>query len=108
MAGYPPPEIKWLKDGVPIRPSSNIHLEQHPDGTVALIVDCVRPENAGNYTLQAVNRLGENENDAKVEIEKKPVKPEFIVKLQPLTVVERFPAKFEVKVKGFPAPKITW
>lgn len=108
VSAYPPPEIKWQKDGVPIRPSSAVHLEQYPDGTVALVVDCVKPENAGMYTIIATNKLGEGENDAKVEIEKKPSKPEFVVRMEPLTVVEGFPAKFEVKAKGFPPPTITW
>ncbi|KAB0792164.1 hypothetical protein PPYR_14123 [Photinus pyralis] len=108
VVAYPPPEIKWMKDGAPVRPSSNIHLEQLPDGSVALSVDSVKPESAGTYTLLASNRLGESENHAQVEIEKKVAKPEFIVRMEPMTVVEGFPAKFEVKAVGFPPPSITW
>lgn len=93
---------------MPVRPSSNIHLEQHPDGTVALVIDYVKPENAGNYQLVVSNKLGDLTGDAKVEITKKPVKPEFVLKLHPLKVVEGFPVKFEVKAIGYPEPKITW
>lgn len=108
MAGYPPPEIKWLKDGVPIRVSSNVHIEHHPDGTVALVIDHAKPENAGTYQLVATNKHGEITNDAKVTVEKKPVKPFFVLPLLPLKVVEGFPVKFEVKATGYPEPKITW
>lgn len=105
---YPPPEIKWLKDGAPIRQSSSIHIEQHPDGSVALNIDTIKPENAGTYSLLASNRLGESENNAKIEVEKKPAKPEFILKMEPMTVVEGFPVKFEVQAKGNPPPKVMW
>lgn len=108
VEAYPPPEIKWLKDGIPIRASPNVHLEKHPDGTIALVVDCMRPENAGKYQVIVSNKLGDCTGDAKVEVEKKPTKPEFITRLFPQTVVEGFPVKFEVKATGFPAPKITW
>lgn len=108
MAGYPPPEIKWLKDGVPVRLSSNVHLETHPDGTVALAIDRLKPENVGIYQLVATNKLGEITNDAKVEIEKKPIKPKFVLPMEPLRVVEGFPARFEVRATGFPEPEITW
>ncbi|KAJ8919920.1 hypothetical protein NQ315_006449 [Exocentrus adspersus] len=108
VEAYPPPEIKWLKDGVPVRPSSNVHAESYPDGRVALVVDVMKPDNIGNYQLVVVNKLGEAMGDAKVEIERKPIKPEFIKRLAPQTVVEGYPVKLEVKAEGFPAPKITW
>lgn len=68
----------------------------------------MKPENAGNYQLLVTNKLGEAIGEAKVEVEKRPVKPEFIKKLSPQTVVEGFPVKLEVKADGFPTPKITW
>ncbi|XP_017774924.1 PREDICTED: muscle M-line assembly protein unc-89 isoform X2 [Nicrophorus vespilloides] len=108
VAAYPPPEIKWMKDGLPVRASSNIHMEHHPDGTIALVVDNVRPENAGKYTLIVANKVGEITGEANVEIEKRPIKPDFITRIYPQTVVEGFPVKFEVKVSGFPQPSIIW
>ncbi|CAG9826978.1 unnamed protein product [Diabrotica balteata] len=108
VEAYPPPEIKWLKDGVPVRASSNVRFENYPDGRIALVVDIMKPETAGNYKLLVTNKLGEAVGDAKVEVEKKPIKPEFIQRLFPQTVVEGFPVKLEVKAEGFPAPTISW
>ncbi|XP_022920655.2 obscurin isoform X3 [Onthophagus taurus] len=108
VSAYPPPEIKWLKDGLPVRPSSNIHLEHHPDGKIALVVDAVKPENAGKYTLIVSNKLGDVTGEANVETERRPTRPEFITRLVPQEVVEGFPVKFEVKASGFPQPKISW
>lgn len=108
VKAYPPPEVKWMKDGLPVRASSNIHFEQHPDGRTAIIVESIKPENVGKYTLVIHNKHGEATGEAMVEIEKKPKKPEFTTKLLPQTVVEGFPVRFEVKGQGFPAPQITW
>ncbi|XP_066256138.1 obscurin isoform X9 [Euwallacea similis] len=108
VLAYPPPEIKWLKDGVPIRPSSNIHFENHPDGRIALVVDVMKPENAGHYELKVTNKLGESVGEALITTERKPTRPQFIQTLFPQTVVEGFPVRLEVKAEGFPAPTITW
>ncbi|XP_060519331.1 obscurin isoform X9 [Cylas formicarius] len=108
VEAYPPPDIKWFKDGVPVRPSSNVHLETRPDGRVALIVDEMKPENAGKYELKISNKLGEAAGDAVITTERKPVKPEFSKKLSPQTVVEGFPVKLEAKADGFPKPSIAW
>ncbi|XP_076264330.1 obscurin isoform X30 [Rhynchophorus ferrugineus] len=108
VEAYPPPEIKWLKDGVPVRAGPNVHLESHPDGRVALVVDVMKPENAGKYELKVTNKLGEAVGDATITTEKKPTRPQFVKTLLPETVVEGFPVKLEVKAEGFPAPTITW
>ncbi|XP_063930937.1 obscurin isoform X4 [Zophobas morio] len=108
VQAHPPPEIKWFKDGVPVRTSSNIHYELHPDGKIALIIDCAKPENAGKYELVVSNKYGDASSEANIEVAKKPTKPEFITRLVPQTVVEGFPVKLEVRATGFPAPKISW
>lgn len=68
----------------------------------------MKPENVGNYQLVVTNKLGESTAEAKVEIEKRPQKPVFTKPLMPQTVVEGYPVKFEVKVEGFPQPKVMW
>ncbi|XP_045464016.1 obscurin isoform X11 [Harmonia axyridis] len=108
VIAYPPPEIKWMKDGLPIRGSSEVLIEKHPDGRTVLIVDCAKPDNAGTYQILVSNRLGEATAEGKVTVEKRPVKPEFSKKLQSQTVVEGFPVKFEVKADGYPEPRISW
>ncbi|XP_057667147.1 obscurin isoform X13 [Diorhabda carinulata] len=108
VEAYPPPEIKWFKDGVPVRASSNVRFENYPDGRVALVVDIMKPDTAGNYKLILTNKLGEAMSEAKVEVEKKPKKPDFVQRLFPQTVVEGFPVRLEVKAEGFPTPTIAW
>lgn len=58
-----------LKDGRPIRPSSRVKPEEKPDGTLSLVIDDVRPEDAGTYSVVAENDAGKAESEADVKSE---------------------------------------
>lgn len=79
-----------------------------PNGLIGLRMDYVRPEDAGTYSLIVSNALGEITGTAKVEVEERERRPEFVASLQPQTVVEGFPVKMEVKTIGKPAPELKW
>ncbi|XP_043471829.1 obscurin isoform X5 [Leptopilina heterotoma] len=105
---FPNPQLQWLKDGFPIRPSKEINFVNEPNGLIGLTIDKLRPEDAGVYSLVVSNDLGEITGTANVQVEELEKKPEFMGTIQPLTVVEGFPAKMEVKTIGKPAPTIKW
>lgn len=71
-------------------------------------IDCARPEDAGVYTVEVSNKLGDISSKAKVEVEPRDKRPGFVIDLQDAQVVEGFPAKFVVKVIGHPTPKLKW
>lgn len=108
VVAFPNPEVQWFKDGIPLRHAKEIYFMNEPNGLIGLRIDNVRPEDAGTYSLVLSNALGETTGSAKVEVEEKEKRPEFVASLQPLTVVEGFPAKMEVKVLGKPAPQLQW
>ncbi|CAH1393217.1 unnamed protein product [Nezara viridula] len=108
ITGFPLPELKWFKDGMPVRSSKDVNFINSPGGLVGLSVDCPTNENSGNYTLTVSNKLGEASSDAKVEVITKDKKPEFRSHLLPTTVVEGFPLKLTVKIEGNPPPELTW
>uniref|UniRef100_A0A1B6FN80 Obscurin n=1 Tax=Cuerna arida TaxID=1464854 RepID=A0A1B6FN80_9HEMI len=108
VVAFPQPEVKWTKDGHPLRASPHVILSSTPSGLVTLAIDKVKPEDAGSYELTVSNRLGDINTKAKVEVGQKEKKPTFLAQLQPVSVVEGFPAKMEVKVSGHPPPKISW
>ncbi|XP_024939523.1 obscurin isoform X4 [Cephus cinctus] len=108
VVAFPNPQIQWFKDGVPIRPTKEINFVNEPNGLIGLSIDKVRPEDAGTYSLVVSNKLGQTTGKAKVEVEEKERRPAFLTTLQPLTVVEGFPAKMEVKTIGKPTPAIKW
>ncbi|XP_041975028.1 obscurin-like isoform X6 [Aricia agestis] len=108
VMAFPAPEIKWFKDGLPIRPSQAVNFINQPGGVIGLSIDSCKPEDAGVYTLTLANKLGEAESKAKVEVGQKERKPAFLSQLQPTKVIEGFPLKLEVKVVGHPAPTVKW
>nr|CAD7588172.1 unnamed protein product [Timema genevievae] len=108
VMAFPAPEIKWFKDGHPIRPSQAVNFVNQPGGVIGLLIDSVRPEDAGKYSLTVSNKLGDITGSANVEVEAREKKPVFQCQLQPLTVVEGFPAKLEVKAVGHPPPVLKW
>ncbi|CAL1291290.1 unnamed protein product [Larinioides sclopetarius] len=114
LAGSPPPEIKWLKDGEEIIPD-NLHIREvrSPDGTVALLIDDCKPEDAAKYSLVAKNPLGESSSSGKLGVAGKdsdapPSKPCFVTPLPKLTVKEGEPIRFEAEISGNPLPDISW
>ncbi|XP_013149343.1 PREDICTED: myopalladin-like, partial [Papilio polytes] len=108
VMAFPAPEVKWFKDGLPIRPSQAVNFINQPGGIIGLSIDSCRPEDAGQYALTVANKLGDVESKAKVEVLQKERKPAFVAELMPVKVIEGFPAKLEVKVLGHPPPVIKW
>ncbi|XP_026319349.1 obscurin isoform X2 [Hyposmocoma kahamanoa] len=108
VMAFPAPEIKWFKDGLPIRPSQAINFINQPGGIIGLSIDSVKPEDAGVYSLTVTNKLGDVASKAKVEVTQKERKPAFIAELMPTKVIEGFPVRLEVKVLGHPPPTIKW
>ncbi|XP_049875609.1 obscurin isoform X2 [Pectinophora gossypiella] len=108
VMAFPAPEIKWYKDGLPIRPSQAVNFINQPGGIIGLSIDSCKPEDAGVYSLTVTNKLGEIASKATVEVGQKERKPAFIAELMPTKVIEGFPVKLEVKVLGHPQPKIKW
>ncbi|KAK9307269.1 hypothetical protein QLX08_002302 [Tetragonisca angustula] len=108
VVAFPNPQVQWFKDGIPLRHSKEIYFMNEPNGVIGLRIDHVRPEDAGVYSMTVSNSLGEITGSAKVEVEEKEKRPEFTTTLQPLSIVEGFPAKLAVKVLGKPTPQLQW
>ncbi|KAF3821003.1 hypothetical protein GH733_011156 [Mirounga leonina] len=56
-SGYPTPHISWSRGGHALQEDSRIHV----DAQGTLIIQGVAPEDAGNYSCQAVNEVGTDE-----------------------------------------------
>ncbi|XP_024082458.1 obscurin isoform X3 [Cimex lectularius] len=108
VSGFPLPEIKWFKDGLPIRPSRAVNFINSPGGMIGLSVEKSASENAGTYSVQISNKLGDASCQAEVDVLLREHRPEFQGHLIPTTVVEGFPVKFSIKVGGNPPPELIW
>ncbi|XP_032334547.1 hemicentin-2 isoform X3 [Camelus ferus] len=56
-SGYPAPHISWSREGRILQGDSRVRVDAH--GT--LIIQGVAPEDAGNYSCQAANEVGTDE-----------------------------------------------
>jgi hypothetical protein len=70
IEGEPFPEVKWTKDGKPIKPSDGVKIETKPDGTVSLSIDCAKPQDAGKYVLSIETPEGLMSSTSGVKISK--------------------------------------
>lgn len=64
-AGTPRPLLTWLKDGVPVRANSNLHIIS--GGRKLVILNAGEADN-GQYVCVATSRAGEKEIKYDVEI----------------------------------------
>lgn len=108
ILAFPNPQVQWFKDGIPLRHTKEMYFTNEPNGLIGLKMDYVRLEDAGTYSVIVSNALGEITGTAKVEVEEREKRPEFVASLQPQTVVEGFPVKMEVKTIGKPTPELQW
>ncbi|XP_061508158.1 obscurin isoform X8 [Anopheles gambiae] len=106
IAGFPMPEVRWFKDGLPLRQIRGINFINQPDGLVGFIIDRVTAEDAGIYTCEVKNKNGDAKSASLTEIVPKGKKPQFVSELMNANIVEGFPIKLTVKVIGYPQPAV--
>ncbi|KJH44303.1 immunoglobulin I-set domain protein [Dictyocaulus viviparus] len=105
-----------LKDGKEIELIARIRVQSRTiEGhiTQELIIEDVRPEDAGLYTVVVENVAGQVQCEAKLtvveELEKTiETAPDFIIKLQDKTTKLHDKVTFECKVVGEPRPNVHW
>uniref|UniRef100_A0AC34R2J0 Ig-like domain-containing protein n=1 Tax=Panagrolaimus sp. JU765 TaxID=591449 RepID=A0AC34R2J0_9BILA len=119
VAVYSQPQVQWFKDDKPIQPTSNLLIEQRPDGTLKLTIQNAKPEDVGNYRVTVATKAGKVESEAPLKYaEEKPVeemvdetqqiKPLFIHPLKTQAVKEGENVTFECKINETSHPQIQW
>lgn len=97
-----------LKDGHVLHPCPQMDFICGPKSTYGLTIEKATLSDIGQYSVIISNRCGEETNNNFVKVTPADNAPVFQTQLQSIKVVEGFPAKLEVKVDGFPLPKLTW
>lgn len=104
MRGYPRPNVKWAKDGVPIKADNNRLKFVNPDPeTVALIISKVDAADEGKYEVTLTNDLGEAKCEGKLTLMGA---PQFKEKIDNQVTAIDDPWKIVAKVSG--NPELTW
>lgn len=115
LVGYPIPTLKWLHNGEEIKPSAqNAKMVQNPDGTACLIIENVRPQDAGEYQVVATNEIGAIASKAKLSVAPKSddsqpeVAPKFVSGLRDGNADEGQELILSAPFISNPVPEIYW
>uniref|UniRef100_A0A8C0LMF1 Ig-like domain-containing protein n=1 Tax=Canis lupus dingo TaxID=286419 RepID=A0A8C0LMF1_CANLU len=100
-SGYPTPHISWNHEGHALQEDSRIHV----DAQGTLIIQGVAPEDAGNYSCQAVNEVGTDEETVTLYYTDPPTAS--AVNAVVLAAVGE-EAVLVCEVSGVPLPRVIW
>lgn len=59
VVGKPTPKVQWFHNSIPIKEAKDIVISQDSEGVCSLAIIEAFPENAGEYTCIAENKIGE-------------------------------------------------
>uniref|UniRef100_A0A7N5KTI0 Hemicentin 2 n=1 Tax=Ailuropoda melanoleuca TaxID=9646 RepID=A0A7N5KTI0_AILME len=100
-SGYPTPHISWSREGHALREDSRIRV----DAQGTLIIQGVAPEDAGNYSCQAANEVGTDEETVTLYHTDPP--SVSAVKAVVLAAIGN-EAVLVCDVSGVPPPRVVW
>lgn len=69
VIGNPTPKLQWFRNEQPLFETKGTIISQEVNGTCSLTISEVFPEDAGEYTCYATNKIGEAINKVSVSIE---------------------------------------
>uniref|UniRef100_A0A5F8G3C9 Hemicentin 2 n=1 Tax=Monodelphis domestica TaxID=13616 RepID=A0A5F8G3C9_MONDO len=100
-SGYPPPHISWRHNDQTIGMDGRFLVDDQ--GT--LIIQSVTPEDAGNYSCQATNEVGTDEQTVTLFY----TEPPSVSALRPVVLAPiGEEAVLECKASGVPPPRVIW
>lgn len=104
--GNPPPEIKWFKDGKPLKSEGGITIEKESEMVHLLTIDNVDKNTTGVYECVISNRVGDAKSSGKLDIL---TMPSFIKDLnESESGIIGEDGSIEVIVSGCPRPSVCW
>nr|XP_051676343.1 hemicentin-1 isoform X2 [Oryctolagus cuniculus] len=106
VAGFPPADLTWLKNGQPIKPSTNALIV--PGGRTLQIIRA-KVSDGGEYTCVAINPAGESKKQVSLTVHVPPsIKDGGSEALSAVTVREGAPASLQCESHAVPPPVVTW
>nr|CAD2157874.1 unnamed protein product [Meloidogyne enterolobii] len=106
VIGFPTPTVQWLKDGKQLHFTERIIRGKISDYQNDLWLEAVSANDAGRYTCQAVNEVGQLNTDFELEVI---APPEFASEgKRNFEVIEGDSVTLVCPVEANPFPEITW
>ena len=100
IAGFPPPAIKWFRDGNEIKVRKGVLVSQDASGGGNLVVEKCAMTDAGVYTARGINDVGQAETSCTVSVTQPMEEAKFTSLLRSAKAVEGSPIKLEGKRGG--------
>ncbi|XP_008585904.1 PREDICTED: hemicentin-2-like, partial [Galeopterus variegatus] len=100
-SGYPPPHISWSREGRALQEDSRIRV----DAQGILIIQGLAPEDAGNYSCQAANEVGTDEETVTLYYADPPA---ISAKNAVVLAAVGEEAVLVCEASGVPQPRVIW
>lgn len=100
--GFPKPTVLWKHQGKVIEPGGRYRFLYEDAETMTLIIKGVTSEDAGIYSVKAVNELGEDYTEMQLIVKCAPK----IIKPAPMVCPAGEAYKMQVEVTGMPEPSV--
>ncbi|KAL4688834.1 hypothetical protein H8959_005086 [Pygathrix nigripes] len=107
ISGFPVPEVSWIRDGQVISTSTLPGVQiSFSDGRAKLTIPAVTKANSGRYSLRATNGSGQATSTAELLVKAETAPPNFVQRLQSMTVRQGSQVRLQVRVTGIPTPVV--
>ncbi|XP_060033624.1 titin isoform X1 [Erinaceus europaeus] len=107
ISGFPVPEVSWYRDGQVISTSTLPGVQiSFSDGRAKLTIPAVTKANSGRYSLKATNGSGQATSTAELLVTAETAPPNFVQRLQSMTVRQGSQVRLQVRVTGIPTPVV--
>ncbi|KAK7169443.1 hypothetical protein R3I93_005419 [Phoxinus phoxinus] len=107
VSGNPVPEVSWFRDGQVLTaaalPGAQISFS---DGRAVLMIPAVTAAHSGRFSVRATNGAGQATSTAELLVTAETAPPNFIQRLQSMTVRQGSQVRLDVRVTGIPAPVV--
>ncbi|KAF5903363.1 titin-like isoform X4, partial [Clarias magur] len=103
----PVPEVSWFRDGQVLSaaalPGAQISFSE---GRAVLRIPAVTAAHSGRFSVRATNGVGQATSTAELLVTAETAPPNFIQRLQSLTVRQGNKVKLDIRVTGIPTPVV--
>lgn len=100
--GYPKPEVVWKHDGEVIEAGGKYKFLHEDAQTMSLVIKGVQPEDAGTYSINATNELGEDSVAVQLVVKSPPI----IKKVSDCKATVGDKLQIDIEVTGNPDPNV--
>ncbi|MCI4378776.1 hypothetical protein PGIGA_G00219550 [Pangasianodon gigas] len=107
VSGNPVPEVSWFRDGQVLSaaalPGAQISFSE---GRAVLRIPAVTAAHSGRFSVRATNGAGQATSTAELLVTAETAPPNFIQRLQSMTVRQGSKVRLDVRVTGIPTPVV--